>query len=83
MEFSLADDSEVGWNDWSGGNSPALCGRYVDIKMRDPVFKPIGKRIVFCDEIQGDWRSGYFGMHRQMATVVCRSLKEAAAAVSQ
>jgi len=41
----------------------------------------LGKKIVFCDEITGDWRSGYFGMHRQMATVVCNDLAEAAQAV--
>jgi len=40
----------------------------------------LGKKIVFCDEIKGDWRSGYFGMHRQMATVVCSDLAEAAQA---
>jgi len=40
----------------------------------------LGKRIVFCDEIKSDWRSGYFGMHRQMATVVCNDLVEAAQA---
>ena len=39
---------------------------------------PSGKQIVFVDEISSDWRSGYFGMHRQMATAVCRSLEEAA-----
>jgi hypothetical protein len=42
----------------------------------------LGKRIVFCDEIGGDWRSSYFGMHRQMATVVCSSLEEAAKAIT-
>ena len=41
----------------------------------------LGKRIVFCDEIASDWRTGYFGMHREMATVVCRSLEEAAKAI--
>lgn len=38
----------------------------------------LGKRIIFCDEISADWRSGYFGMHRQMATVVYSSLEAAA-----
>lgn len=38
----------------------------------------LGKRIVFCDEIGGDWRTGYFGMHRVMASTVCGSLEEAA-----
>lgn len=42
----------------------------------------LGKRIIFCDEIEGDWRSGYFGMHRQMATVVCRDLEFAAKLVA-
>lgn len=41
----------------------------------------IGKRIVFCDEIGGDWRSPYFGMHRVMATAVAHSLAEAASMV--
>ena len=36
------------------------------------------KRIFFVDEIINDWRSRYFGMHRQMATYVCKSLDEAA-----
>jgi hypothetical protein len=39
----------------------------------------LGKLILFVDEIGGDWRTGYFGMHRQMATLVCLSLGEAAA----
>ena len=34
------------------------------------------KLIIFCDEIKSDWRTGYFNMHRQMATVVCTSLQE-------
>lgn len=38
----------------------------------------LGKRIVFCDEIGGDWRSGYFGMHRQMASEVVSTLEAAA-----
>jgi len=42
----------------------------------------LGKKIVFCDEIRGDWRSPYFGMHREMATVVCHSIEAAAAAVT-
>lgn len=42
----------------------------------------LGKRIVFCDEIRTDWRTGYFGMHRQMASQVCYSLEAAAAAVN-
>jgi nucleoside 2-deoxyribosyltransferase len=41
----------------------------------------IGKRIIFCDEISSDWRSNYFGMHREMANYVCASLADAAAAV--
>lgn len=41
----------------------------------------LGKHIVFCDEISGDWRSSYFEMHRQMATVVCHTLEAAAEAV--
>jgi nucleoside 2-deoxyribosyltransferase len=40
----------------------------------------LGKKIVFCDEIQGDWRSPYFGMHREMATEVCHSLETAVVA---
>lgn len=39
------------------------------------------KPIIFVDEIRTDWRTGYFGMHRQMATRVFLSLEEAAAQV--
>lgn len=39
----------------------------------------LGKKIIFCDGIREDWRTGYFGMHRQMATHVVYSLEEAAA----
>ena len=41
----------------------------------------LGKEIVFCDEIRDDWRSPYFGMHREMATRVCHSIEEAAAII--
>jgi len=41
----------------------------------------LGKRIIFCDEIRNDWRSPYFGMHREMATEVVHSLEDAAAAI--
>lgn len=37
----------------------------------------LGKRIVFWDEISSDWRSRYFGMHRQMASKVCDTLDSA------
>ena len=37
----------------------------------------LGKKIVFCDQIRADWRSSYFGMHREMATHVCHSLEDA------
>jgi len=30
----------------------------------------LGKRIVFLDVLNDDWRSRYFGMHRVMSTVV-------------
>jgi nucleoside 2-deoxyribosyltransferase len=37
----------------------------------------LGKKIVFVDHIKNDWRSQYFGMHRQMADVVCDSVFDA------
>lgn len=30
----------------------------------------LGKRIIFIDKIEDDWRSRYFDMHRQIAIVV-------------
>ena len=41
----------------------------------------LGKKIVFCDEIRSDWRSPYFGMHREMATEVVHSLEAAATVI--
>jgi nucleoside 2-deoxyribosyltransferase len=41
----------------------------------------LGKKIVFCDEIRSDWRSPYFGMHREMATEVVHTLEAAAAVI--
>lgn len=41
----------------------------------------LGKKIVFCDEISGDWRSRYFGMHRQMATAVHKTVEDAVRAL--
>lgn len=41
------------------------------------------KKIVFCDEIQNDWRSRYFDMHRVMASIVCPSIEEAADAINK
>jgi nucleoside 2-deoxyribosyltransferase len=38
----------------------------------------IGKTIVFVDEISNDWRTNYFGMHRQMADATFTSLEAAA-----
>ncbi|MDE1906746.1 MAG: hypothetical protein KGH75_09900 [Rhodospirillales bacterium] len=37
----------------------------------------LNKIIVFVDQIKNDWRSKYYGMHREMATVVVNSVKEA------
>lgn len=41
----------------------------------------LGKRLIFIDELGQDWRSRYFGMHREMADVVCSTLQEAAEAL--
>ncbi len=38
----------------------------------------LGIEIIFVDEIGGDWRSGYFGMHRVMANKVFPTLEDAA-----
>lgn len=40
----------------------------------------IGKRVLFVDQIGGDWRSPYFGMHRTMAETYC-SIEEAVEAL--
>lgn len=41
----------------------------------------LGKPIIFIDQIQSDWRSKYFDMHRQIAAEVVREIDEAAEAV--
>jgi hypothetical protein len=38
----------------------------------------LGKKIVFCDQLDTDKRTGSFDMHRVMATVVVKSLEDAA-----
>ena len=37
----------------------------------------LNKKIIFCDQLGTDKRTGYFGMHRVMATVVVGSLEDA------
>jgi nucleoside 2-deoxyribosyltransferase len=41
----------------------------------------LGKRIVFVDNIKEDWRTVYFGMHREMATVRVNNIDEAIEAI--
>ena len=38
--------------------------------------RALEKRIIFWDEMATDWRSRYFGMHREMASVVCHTLED-------
>jgi nucleoside 2-deoxyribosyltransferase len=61
-----------------GSDNPSGFGLSVELGYA----KALGKRIVFLDEISGDWRSRYFGMHRVMSDVVCTTLEKAAAALN-
>lgn len=60
-------------------DNPSGYGVSVEIGFAYALRKPI----IFVDQIGPDWRSRYFDMHRQMATVVVPSLEAASSVLGE
>ena len=60
-----------------GSDNPSGFGLSVELGYA----KALCKHIVFLDQISDDWRSRYFGMHREMADKVCTTVDEAITAI--
>lgn len=58
-------------------SNPSGFGMSVELGFAYGIYVPV----IFLDDIQTDWRSRYFGMHRVMAHEVCCGLGEVIGAI--